>query len=116
MAKDDYYTIVGKILAFLYLKLKKKSDKGVEYLSPNTKDFPIDEEYFEYVLEHMQKQGLIDGVILVKACGGEVINLTITERIRITPAGIDFLIENNKIRRALKNMPQMGWLAEMFKS
>lgn len=43
MVKDDYYTIVAKILVYLYKKYKQK-DIEQDYITPMTKDFPIKEE------------------------------------------------------------------------
>ena len=57
MAKDDYYTIVAKILVFLYKKLQGKEKGSVkEYIIPMTKDFPISEEYFQYVIANTMHQ------------------------------------------------------------
>lgn len=114
MAKDDYYVIVGRILVYLYQRLKKKTDKGIEYLQPNTKDFPIDEEYFNYVIEHMVKQGLIEGVKVTRAWGGDVVSTLVTESTRITPAGIDYLQDNSKIRKAISLIPQAASIMSLF--
>ena len=114
MAKDDYYTIAGKILTYLYCRLKKKTDKPIEYLAPNTKDFPIDEEYFQYVVKGLYEQEYIDGLLLVRTWDGEIINLGISENIMITPAGIDYLRENSGIKKALDLIPMAAQIAELF--
>lgn len=116
MAKDDYYVLVAKILVYLYRRLKGKADDPPEmYLQPNTKDFPIREEYFDYVLEHMAKQELIEGVDLMYSNGSiQALAAEITEDIRITPKGIDFLIENNTVRKALKEVPMAAGIMSLF--
>lgn len=49
MAKDDYYTLVAKILVYLYKKYKQKEIEK-DYISPLTKDFPVkDEQLMETV-------------------------------------------------------------------
>ena len=40
MAKDDYYTLVAKILVYLYKKYKQKEIEK-DYISPLTKDFSV---------------------------------------------------------------------------
>ena len=55
MARDDYSRSVCIILAYLYAKLRGKTEMLPEvYLQPMTKDFPIEEEYFYFILEEMQ--------------------------------------------------------------
>ena len=114
MAKDDYHVIAGKILVYLYCRLKGKTDKPVEYLSSNSKDFPISEEYFQYVLRELQKHGYIEGLITVGTWGGEVLNLGISEDVYITPEGIDYLRENSGIKKALELIPMASKIAELF--
>ena len=73
MAKDDYHVIAGKILAYLYAKLKGKSvQKPEEYLHAMSKDFPISEEYFNYVLDEINAHGYIR-MTAIKDWSGEVV-------------------------------------------
>ena len=103
MGKDDYYVIAGKILVYLYAKLKGKSDqKPEEYLRAMSEDFPISEEYFNYVLDEINAHGYTQ-MTTIKCWGGDI------ERdlssIRITQEGIDFLTDNLKIRKAIEAIP-----------
>ena len=41
MAKDDYFVLVYKILAYLYECIKGKKKLDFSYLQPMTKDFPV---------------------------------------------------------------------------
>ena len=94
MAKDDYYVIAGKILAYLYAKLKGKSvQKPEEYLRAMTNDFPISEEYFNYVLDEIDACGYIQ-MTTIKYWGGDV--KRDLSSLKITHEGINFLSENEK--------------------
>lgn len=115
MAKDDYYTIVAKILVYLYRRLKGETTQKVdEYLQPYTEDFPVKKDYFNYVLEQMVEQGFIDGVTVVKAWGGDTVMVSITDKIRILPAGIDYLRENSTIRKIIQTIPMAAGIADLF--
>lgn len=103
MARDDYDRIVCIILTYLYARLKRKTEEKPDvYLQPLTKDFPISEEYFYFVLENMLKEGYIDGIILVKTWGGDIINVSGMPNIHITPDGIHYLCENSTMRNVLE--------------
>lgn len=113
MAKDDYYVIAGKILVYLYAKLKGKNDqKPEEYLHAMSKDFPISEEYFNYVLDEINSHGYIR-MTAIKDWSGEVVMRDISS-IRITQEGIDFLADNSKIRKAIEAIPMAASIFELF--
>ena len=103
MAKDDYNRIVCIILTYLYAKIKGKTEEKPEvYLQPMTKDFPVSEEYFAFILENMLKDGYIDGIKFIRAWGGDVINISGMSNIRITADGIQYLCENSGMRKVLE--------------
>lgn len=109
MAKDDYFVIVAKILGFLYQRLKGKETRGVlEYIRPETKDFPIGREYMDYIVEHIHAQGLVERAYCIRDGSGARIATELTEETRITPDGIAYLNENSMIRRALKALPAIA--------
>lgn len=116
MAKDDYFTMVAKILVYLYRKLKHKTTLIVdEYLQPNTKDFPVQNDYFDYVLEQMVEQGLISGVTVTHAWGeGNPVMVEITNRIQITAAGIEYLRNNSTINKLIHEIPMAASIASLF--
>lgn len=98
MARDDYYVIEEKFLVFLYRKLKGSTAKDAEeYLQPHTKDFPISEEYFRFVVGSLAEEGYISGYKIVKARGGEVIELNAMGDISITRKGIGYLRDSGMI-------------------
>lgn len=114
MAKDDYYTIVTKILVYLYNRLKGKTGvKPENYLIPLTEDFPINEEYFDYVMRHMIKQGLIEG-LRIRDIEGKALITGSMENVAITPAGIDFMIDNSKVRKIAAAIPQAAAIMSLF--
>lgn len=106
MAKDEYYTIVAKILAFLYQRLKGKENREVlDYVRANTEEFPIGEDYMEYVIYHMTDSGLIERTLNFVDTDGDLFRAELTVDTRITPEGIAFLHENSMIRKVASSIP-----------
>lgn len=101
MSRDDYFVLVYKILSYLYKCLKQAKKPNIDYLQPCTKDLPIEESYFNYIIEHMVKSNLIENVIIVPVDNAEPI-IKIDESIRITPIGIEYLQENKMMKKASK--------------
>ena len=115
MAKDDYHVIVCKILIYLYKRLKGKSRVlPEEYLVPLTKDFPIREEYFFYVLEKTIEQGYIEKINFVRAWGDEIIMSDVADA-RITPAGIEYLRENSTMKALINKLPEAASIMSLFR-
>ena len=103
MAKDDYKKIVCLILSFLYARIRGKVDeKPEEYLQPMTKAFPVNEEYFYFILNEMVSKNLIRGIKFTKVWGGDIINISGMVNIEITGDGIEYLTENKKMREILE--------------
>lgn len=103
MAKDDYNRIVGLILTYLYARIRGKTEVDPDtYLQAMTKDFPVTEEYFCFILEEMSRKELISGLRLIKAWGGKTISILGMSDIRITSDGIEYLYQNQPIKKALR--------------
>lgn len=103
MAKDDYTRIVCIILTYLYSRLRGKTEEQPEmYLQPMTKDFPVEEGYFYFILEEMQKKGWIDGLHFIRAWGGNLVNVTGLSHVQITGDGIQYLCDNSTMRKTLE--------------
>ena len=100
MARDDYFVFVYKILIYLYDCLKCGKEIDFEYLQPLTKDFPIEKVYFNYIIENVYKSGYIEGVMLVPIPGLAQSGIKYTKSIRITPKGIEYLLDNSMMSRA----------------
>ena len=99
MAKDDYYTLVAKILVYLYKKYKQK-DVEEDYISPLTKDFPVKEEQLMETVSMMIEQGLVKGTC-VKAWGGDIVM-------------IDYLQDNSKIRKICETLIEAKPIWDLF--
>lgn len=95
MARDDYHVLACIVLAYFYRCLK-------EGISPNMDDvddrqLKIPYSYWEYIIRHLQQSGYIDGVTISKYKGGTNISCNSVE---ITPLGIEFLEENDTMKKA----------------
>lgn len=102
MAKDDYYTLVFKILTYLYKQLKKSD--AVDDSKISAEALGITEEYWEYLFEHMQGDGLVEGVGIMKVFGRDNPSVKVVgARLRISPKGIDYL-ENNSTMAKVKDL------------
>ena len=114
MAKDDYYTLVSKVLVFLYKRLKGKAKSDIiDYISPLTNDFPVEREYLEYVSEQLTNNEYVDKVVVTRAWGGDIVRIDYS-KMRITPKGIDYLIENSTIRKIVEFLPEARSIWELF--
>ena len=103
MAKDDYTRIVCIILTYLYARLRGRTEETPEvYLQPMTKDFPIEEDYFYFILEEMQDKGWIKGLNFIRAWGGGLVSVKGLSHISITGDGIQYLSENGTMRKTLE--------------
>lgn len=99
MAKDDYYVIVYKILAYLYMQLKNGENINPDFIKNDGFLFKINERYWTYIIVHLLKDGYIEGVNVTKAFGNEVI-ISDIENCQITPKGIDYLCNNSLFEKA----------------
>ncbi len=109
MAKDDYYVIVYKILAYLYIQLKNGEDIEADMLTHDGKLFKINKKYWIYIIEHMLDDGYIEGLVIKKTFGRDIIILG-WDDLKITPKGIDYLCNNSTLEKAkefLKNIKEI---------
>ena len=99
MAKDDYFVLVYKILAYLYTVLKEGRSPDAKMLQHDSTLLGVNEPYWTYIMENLQAQGYITGLTVVAAWGGarSISNL---ERCQITPDGIAYLFENSLLAKA----------------
>lgn len=101
MAKDDYYVIVYKILAYLYTQLKNGDDVDIKIISHDGILFNIPKKYWTYIIAHLYHDGYIENVMIKKPWGKACI-IENLEDIQITPKGIDYLLNNSLLERAKK--------------
>ncbi len=106
MAKNDYYVIVCKILCYLYDRLKNGKPIDVNYLSYAGGQFQIDESYWNYIIVNMEKEGLINNVMIVSV-DDQKPYAVFNEMIEITPYGIAFLQENSMMKKALNTLKEV---------
>jgi len=100
MAKDDYFILAYRFLSYLYACLKGGASPDWEYLNYNTKDFPIGESYWCYLLDHLISDGYIEGIVKMTRVGQSVPAFKEAGGIQITPKGIEYLQENSSMKRA----------------
>ncbi|MGN0472219.1 MAG: YjcQ family protein [Lachnospiraceae bacterium] len=100
MSKDDYHVIAYKILSYLYGCIKGKKTFSIDYFQCGTKTFPVEEEYWNYIIETLCEEGYITGVVLVAIIGQAAKGVKITSDIRITPKGIEYLQDNSMMKKA----------------
>lgn len=100
MAKDDYFVLAYKFLRHLYDCLKEGRQPDRDYLKAGTKDFPIGEEYWEYLVRNLASEGMIEGVALLPVLGSPDPRIKIMSGPRITPKGIEYLQDNNMMKKA----------------
>ena len=110
MAANDYHVIMLRVLLFLYRRLKGETAQNPEtYLNAPSEVFPVEPDYLSRVLADMQDEGLISGYKVTRGWGG-VIVLTTVDKIDITHAGIDYLMNNSalaKAKRFLKDLKEI---------
>ena len=99
MAKDDYFILAYRLLAYLYDCLRGRDVLELSRLRPGTREFPIDEAYFAYLLRRMAESGLIDGVEIAPIAGAAHGMPRISAGVEITPEGIAYLAENSMMQR-----------------
>ena len=99
MAKDDYFVLVYKILAYLYTSLKEGTPPNPDMLLSSSLFLNINEAYWAYIMDNLQKQGLICGLVISPAWGGKTV-VSGLENCQITPDGIAYLFENDLLSKA----------------
>lgn len=109
MAKDDYFVLAYKLLKYLYKCLKSGATIDFEYLNHGTKDFPIQEDYWNYLLEKLSNDGYIEGVIVIRSDNGPTL-IRKTNIFRITPKGIEYLQENSMMKKAADTVKEIARL------
>lgn len=99
MAKDNYYVIVYKILAYLYVQLKNGEPIDAKMIKHDGHLFQINKTYWLYILRHMLDDGYVEDITITKAFGDTCI-IQDLENIQITPLGIDYLCNNKLLEKA----------------
>ena len=101
MSKNDYHVLAYRLLSYLYACLKDGMQPDMEYLQYNTKDFPIGEEYWYYLLCNLLASGYIRGAEIVQMPRITQPRVKVTTVLQITPEGIEYLAENSMMKKAV---------------
>jgi hypothetical protein len=96
MAKNDYFVIVYRLLKYLYGCLKESKQPDREVL--DAAYFGIGQDYWEYIIRTLYKEGYIEGIVLVPLIGQTEPGIKFVN-IRITPSGIQYLSENSMFKK-----------------
>ncbi len=102
MARDDYFVIAYRILAYLYACLKEGKPADISRLNEDSEELNISCRYWEYIFRHLYGDGYIEGVSLLTVAGQQTPAVKIERSIMITPKGIEYLQENSTMAKAKK--------------
>lgn len=99
MAANDYHVIIYQILAYLYNCLKNGQGVNIQSIEKFKVDSCVNEKYWQYILRHLHENGFIEGVCRAPALGN-CPGFKCTADFGITPAGIEYLMENSLMQKA----------------
>lgn len=88
-----------RILAYLYECMKAGEPADLEYLRYGTDQFPINQIYWTTIWENLLEQEFVRGVSIISMAGGRH-GVKIGPDVRITAAGIQYIMENTAIEKA----------------
>lgn len=107
MAKDDFFVIAYKILAYLYECMKSGEDADTRLISYES--FGIPKRYWMSIITNLYEKGYIIGVREIHL-PGMARSLHEVDRPEITMDGIEYLQNNSsmeKAKRFLKDLKDM---------
>ena len=102
MARNDYFVIAYRILAYLYACLKEGKPADISRLNEDSEDLNISYGYWEYIFRHLYEDGYIEGISLLSVIGQQTPAVRIERCIMITPKGIEYFQENSMMAKAKK--------------
>ena len=106
MAKDDYFPIAYRILAYLYACMKAGQTPEPEYLTYEA--LGINESYWAAIMTELHNNGYIRGSGFAPLLGGRL--PVRIDSLQITQQGIEFMQENsamNKAKAFLKELKEI---------
>lgn len=104
MAKDDYDYLVFKILTYLYVCFRRRGHFETSTFLKKVISSEVSEDYVIDVLRFMTREELIDGLNFVKAWGNDYTLINDYSDMQITPQGIRYLLDNDKMRQMKNNI------------
>lgn len=96
MAKNDYFAVAYRILAYLYACLKEGAKPDYCVLSPQ--EIGINESYWTFVMTELHDHGYIRGSGFTPILGGKL--PVRIDSLCITQEGIEFMQENSAMSKA----------------
>lgn len=106
MLRDDYFRLVFKVLSELYTALKAGECIDVTKLTAEALRVP--QAYWVEIMRNLLDDGYVKGYSVRRYLSGAAI--TGLEDIQITPKGIEYLQENNMMRKVLTYLKEIGEL------
>ncbi len=98
MSKDDMGVIVYKILKYLYECMKAGKEPEFSDICYDCKMYKIPASYWKHILYELIEAGYVRGFLSRRTKDGLVI--TMTDSASITMAGVHFLEENSRMKKA----------------
>ena len=99
MAKDDYDYLVFRILTYLYVCFRRRGYFETSTFLKRVISPEVSEDYLIDVLRFMTRENLIDGLTFVRAWGNDYTLISDYSDMEITPQGIRYLLDNDKMRQ-----------------
>ena len=104
MAKDDYDFLVFKILTYLYACFRRRCHFETIAFLKRIISPEVSEDYLVDVLRFMSREELIEGLTFVKAWGNDYTLANDYADMAITPQGIRYLLNNDKMQQLKKTI------------
>lgn len=98
MAKDDIFVMVYRILSYLYDCMRRSVPLDPGYLRLGTKDFPIQEDYWNRILLELPERKYIRNLVVIHVDNAAPI-VRIDASTTITLDGAEYLQENSKMAK-----------------
>ena len=102
MAKNDYFSIVYKLLAILYDNLKDGIKPDLKAILNDAETFPIDQDYWVAIFEDLAEKNYIKGVVIIPVVGKSKRIQETRDGIRITIDGVAYLENDPGMEKAAK--------------
>lgn len=102
MAKDDYDFLVFKILTYLYACFRRRCHFETTAFLKRIISPEVSEDYLVDVLRFMTSEELIEGLSFVKMWGNDYALINDYSDMSITPQGIRYLLNNDKMQQLKK--------------
>ena len=96
MASDDMHVVMYKILSYLYKCMKAGEDPDVSEISARA--LGINSRYHGHIIIELVERGYVKGYRITEVPGSTSIT---ADRPYITMSGVEFLMENSMMHKAL---------------